>query len=199
VRVPPHEPTLLSDPAALKALANPVRQRILQQLALCGPATSTTLARDLGITSGGTSYNLRVLAEHGFVEEVPERARGRERWWRRASRDVRLPLHFAPDDPSQATVEEIARLWFAADVELLERYLAERADLPNWAHLPPYSRGDIQVDPAEYATFFEEYLALLRRYQHPAGQASPETRTVLVRLLAHPVPGLVPRAEEPRQ
>ncbi|WP_233508109.1 ArsR/SmtB family transcription factor [Spongiactinospora gelatinilytica] len=75
---PPPEPAGLG---TIKALANPIRQRILDHLRE-GPATSTTLAKALGITTGGTSYNLWVLAEHGLVEEVPELARGRGRWWR---------------------------------------------------------------------------------------------------------------------
>jgi hypothetical protein len=29
-----------------------------------------------------TSYHLRKLAEQGFVEKVPEKSDGRERWWR---------------------------------------------------------------------------------------------------------------------
>ncbi|PZG39663.1 hypothetical protein C1I98_23475 [Spongiactinospora gelatinilytica] len=78
VAEPPPEPAGLG---TIKALANPIRQRILDHLRE-GPATSTTLAKALGITTGGTSYNLWVLAEHGLVEEVPELARGRGRWWR---------------------------------------------------------------------------------------------------------------------
>jgi DNA-binding MarR family transcriptional regulator len=58
----------------MKVLANPMRQQILEELHRVGQATSTTLAHTLGVTTGNTSYNLRVLAEHGFVEEVVGRA-----------------------------------------------------------------------------------------------------------------------------
>jgi DNA-binding transcriptional ArsR family regulator len=43
-------------------------------------ATATTLAARLSETSGATSYHLRQLARHGFIEELP--VSGRERWWR---------------------------------------------------------------------------------------------------------------------
>src|SRR3954470_17195944 len=80
----PHTPTELSDLATLKALAQPRRQRMLQHLTVHGPATSATLARALGLNTGATSYHLRELARHGFVEEVAEPAEasghGRERW-----------------------------------------------------------------------------------------------------------------------
>ena len=63
-------PVELSDLAALKALAQPRRQRMLQHLTLHGPATSATLARALGLNTGSTSYHLRELARYGFVEEM---------------------------------------------------------------------------------------------------------------------------------
>ena len=70
------------DVEELRALAHPVRQRILRHLRQAGPATSTTLARDLGENSGIMSYHLRLLAEHDFVREVAGRGQGRERWWK---------------------------------------------------------------------------------------------------------------------
>ncbi|WP_405844901.1 winged helix-turn-helix domain-containing protein [Streptomyces sp. NBC_01518] len=63
-------PVELSDLAALKALAQPRHQRMLQHLTLHGPTTSATLARALGLNTGSTSYHLRELARYGFVEET---------------------------------------------------------------------------------------------------------------------------------
>ena len=70
------------DPPALKALAHPLRVRILGSLRRTGPATATVLAGRLGESSGLTSYHLRVLAAHDFVVEDTEQGAGRERWWR---------------------------------------------------------------------------------------------------------------------
>ena len=68
----------ITDIGMLKALAHPRRQAIMQRLSVHGPATSTTLARDLGWNTGATSYHLRELAKYGLVEELPDRAHGRE-------------------------------------------------------------------------------------------------------------------------
>jgi DNA-binding transcriptional ArsR family regulator len=174
-----------ADTATLKALANPLRQRILTRLAVDGPATSTTLARALGVTSGATSYNLRVLAQHGFVAEVPERAQGRERWWRAVSRDLRLP-------PGNEGVDQVFALWHATDLEMLDRYLRGRDEAGEWAEAVPYSRGTIHVTASEYAAFFEEYIALLKRYQRAEGDSAAGARTVLTRLIAFPAPEGVP-------
>ena len=75
------------DPALLKALAHPLRQRILFALRVVGPSTATRLAEQMGESSGLTSYHLRALASAGLVEEVPDRGNGRDRWWR-AAHDV---------------------------------------------------------------------------------------------------------------
>jgi DNA-binding transcriptional ArsR family regulator len=74
----------LDDPEALRALAHPLRGKLLVALRIDGPATASTLARRYGESSGATSYHLRMLERYGFVEDDPERAGGRERWWRAA-------------------------------------------------------------------------------------------------------------------
>ena len=68
--------------AALKALAHPDRLRIIGILRVDGPSTATRLAQRLGLNSGATSYHLRQLAAHGFIEPAPELGDRRDRWWR---------------------------------------------------------------------------------------------------------------------
>ncbi|WP_433262166.1 helix-turn-helix domain-containing protein [Actinosynnema sp. CS-041913] len=68
---------------------------MLDRLHRDGPATSASLARALDLNTGATSYDLRELARHGFVEEMPDRAHGRERWWRAVPADIRFPRRSA--------------------------------------------------------------------------------------------------------
>lgn len=182
-------PMRSADLSGLKALAHPLRQEILRWLAAHGPATSTSLARALGGTTGGTSYNLRVLAEHGFVEEVPERSHGRERWWRHVETDLRLPVDSAQDDETRSTLADLHQLWFAEDTEALERFQQARPELGEWADALPYSRGEITVTVADLRAFFEEYLALLGRYQQPSDAG--DVRTVQTRFMAFPTVDVV--------
>ncbi|GFZ81570.1 winged helix-turn-helix domain-containing protein [Nesterenkonia alkaliphila] len=67
---------------SLKAFAHPLRMRILEYLSDHEEATSTTLAKHLGESTGQTSYHLRQLARYGFVKEVEGKGTARERWWR---------------------------------------------------------------------------------------------------------------------
>ncbi|UJW85587.1 winged helix-turn-helix domain-containing protein [Devosia sp. SL43] len=73
---------IVPDTEALKALTHPVRVRMLGLLRMEGPATATALAARLGLNSGDTSYHLRQLARHGFIEEDEGRGTRRDRWWK---------------------------------------------------------------------------------------------------------------------
>jgi DNA-binding transcriptional ArsR family regulator len=75
-------PDRIVDAASLKALAHPLRVDMFDRLAMLGPATASQLADALGESSGATSYHLRQLARHGFIEEDPERGNAKERYWR---------------------------------------------------------------------------------------------------------------------
>jgi DNA-binding transcriptional ArsR family regulator len=177
-----------ADLGLAKAMANPLRQRMLRELELLGEATSTVLAERLGVTTGGTSYNLRILAKHGLVEEVPERARGRERWWRHVRRDVRFDRRGEQDPEMRSTIDDLQRLWLAEDLEMFARFDAVRHELGVWSDAAPFSRGSIQVTPGELAAFFEDYLTLLKKYQRPANRIPDGARTVQTRFVAFPDP-----------
>ncbi|KUO12552.1 winged helix-turn-helix domain-containing protein [Streptomyces sp. DSM 15324] len=190
-------PVEIGDLAALKALAQPRRQRMLEQLTLHGPATSATLARALGLNTGSTSYHLRELARYGFVEETdgkPPDARGaapsghRERWWRAVPGDRRFPPRSHQSPEMRQVMDELNHHAYAADLDLFERLQRDAADADPWGDAFPYSRGTIRLTLPELREFFEEYLALLNRYQRPEAETPPGARTVLTRLFAHPTP-----------
>ena len=74
------------DPRVLRALAHPVRGRILGELEASGPVRAADVARELGIPANQASFHLRQLAKYGLVEEAPEEARDRrDRVWRAAA------------------------------------------------------------------------------------------------------------------
>lgn len=186
-------PVELSDLAALKALAQPRRQRMLQHLTLHGPATSATLARDLGLNTGSTSYHLRELARYGFVEETDGEpgvtaGHGRERWWRAVPGDRRFPPRSRQSAEMRHVMDELNHHAYAADLELFEQLQRDCAETGPWADAFPYSRGTIRLTLPELRAFFEEYIALLNRYKRPDADTPPGARTVLTRFLAFPAP-----------
>lgn len=77
------QPKPLSDPRVLRAIAHPVRTRILDELYASGPARAADIARGMDIPANQASFHLRQLAKYGLVEEAPEEARDkRDRVWR---------------------------------------------------------------------------------------------------------------------
>jgi predicted ArsR family transcriptional regulator len=73
----------LHDPRVLRAIAHPVRNRILTELDAHGPLRAADVAVLLGIPANSASFHLRQLAKFGLVEEDPDAARDkRDRVWR---------------------------------------------------------------------------------------------------------------------
>jgi DNA-binding transcriptional ArsR family regulator len=73
----------ITDPETLRAMAHPLRQRILIELNVREHARAADLARTLDVPANSISFHLRVLAKHHFIEEAPELARDkRDRVWK---------------------------------------------------------------------------------------------------------------------
>ncbi|MER5997211.1 helix-turn-helix domain-containing protein [Nonomuraea angiospora] len=116
----------LSDPAAMRAFAHPVRLALHELLLRAGAMTAADAAREVGISQALASYHLRQLAKYGFVEQAAARDE-RERPWKATE-----TLQEWDDDaagPEQAAARS-----------LLEQVIAERAlsRLAEWQQ----HRGD---------------------------------------------------------
>lgn len=93
---------------ALAALAHPLRQQLLSLLREEGAATATELARLAECSSGLSSYHLRELAKHGFIEEVPDPTDRRVRRWRATAANTRLNVRdLVGRDGSRSALERL--------------------------------------------------------------------------------------------
>lgn len=137
-------------PQQLKALSHPVRLRMLGLLRAEGPATATGLATRLGLNTGATSYHLRQLATHGFVEDDQERGNGRERWWRAAHQSTNT------DEPTTDEEREAIRAFeqtiAVVHTEMLQRAVEEQELLPEeWQRTTRLSDWMVRLTPARAA------------------------------------------------
>lgn len=153
---------VVPDITQLKALSHPVRMRMLGLLRTHGPATASQLARHLRLNSGATSYHLRQLAEHGFVEEAPELGNKRERWWRAASLVTSVRDEEVTTDEGRDTVDAFHQLAVTISANRMQAAAARRGG-ENEAWRAATSISDLQVSvTAEQAqaiqTRFEELL-----------------------------------------
>ena len=69
-----HRVAVIDDSAAAEASLDPIRARLLAELA--EPGSATTLGERVGLTRQKTNYHLRALERHGLVELVEERRKG---------------------------------------------------------------------------------------------------------------------------
>jgi DNA-binding transcriptional ArsR family regulator len=145
----PHQDRHVTDPADLKAVAHPLRVRLLALLRRHGPATATELARQLDTESGSTSYHLRILARHGFVAEAPAdpqaRRHPRERRWAAVHRTTGWSnTQLAATDAGREAAAMMRRRQVEVLVGDVERFEAEQDRLtPDWVEAAGI--GDLQV------------------------------------------------------
>src|SRR5215217_5675769 len=69
-----HDVAVIDDPAAAEASLDPIRARLLAELA--EPGSASTLGARVGIARQKVNYHLRALEGHGLVELVEERRKG---------------------------------------------------------------------------------------------------------------------------
>jgi DNA-binding transcriptional ArsR family regulator len=140
-----------ADLAAIRALGHPLRLELLDRLRFGGPSTATALGRAVRESSGATSYHLRQLARHGFIEEDTGRGRGRERWWRHRERNLELPPPRRGRRGRSGEAALAAEL-LSREAHALDRYLAHRADHPAWLGSSFVARQAAFLTPDELAT-----------------------------------------------
>ncbi|MFC0526396.1 helix-turn-helix domain-containing protein [Phytohabitans kaempferiae] len=161
------------DPTSLRGVAHPLRVRILGVLRLDGPATSTTLAERLGLSTGATSYHLRQLAAYGFVVEETGRGVGRERWWRAVHKGTVLAQETIQEAPAESEVYRRAVATTYSDN--MERWLDESQVLPReWWAGSTLSDWPLRLTAAEAAELRRELGALIERYRSHSAPDAPE-------------------------
>jgi DNA-binding MarR family transcriptional regulator len=187
------------DVVALKALAHPLRTQLWDAL-MAGPATASQLAERLGESSGLTSYHLRQLAKHGFIEEVPGRGTAREKFWRVVEADTRIEHERTRTPAGREALAIFGDEWLRLRYRSAARYHErKRSGLEeDWAASAADLDSYLYATPEELAEMVEEYTQLLTAWGERLGGRSGderprETRTVEIQFRAFPRdPGVPP-------
>lgn len=176
-------------PHQLKALTHPVRLRMLGLLRLEGPATATTLAGRLGLNTGATSYHLRQLATHGFVEEASELGNARDRWWRAAHRST-TTANTTPDPEERETLEAYLQSVAVVMTEQLQRAVEELPLVPpDWAEASTFSDWVLRLTPRKAAALVGALAQALADVEED--DDAEDSEQFVVQLAAFPLPGHV--------
>jgi DNA-binding transcriptional ArsR family regulator len=186
---------VIDDPAAAASALDPVRSRLLAELA--EPASAAALAARVGLSRQRVNYHLRTLEAHGLVQVAEERRWGglTERMLvATASSYVVSPdaLGEAGSDPGRAADRLSARYLIALAARMLREValLARRADAAGSRLATLGIDTEISFrSAAERAAFTDELAAavttLAARYHDPSAPGARPHRLVVA---AHPVP-----------
>jgi predicted ArsR family transcriptional regulator len=161
----PAGPANVQDPTVLRALAHPMRQRILGEISAAGHLRAADVAEVLQIPANQASFHLRQLAKYGLVEPAPELARdGRDRVWK-PTHEHGLNLRLAEMEKGpggRAAVSVWRRHAAAAARDAVDRAYASRKTRD--AHVM-ISDEWIRLTKAEAEELADELIALHERWQ----------------------------------
>jgi len=173
----------------VRALAHPLRLRMLESLS-DGPATASMLARELGESSGATSYHLRALAAAGLIVEDLDRRKGRERWWKREPRSVGLISSAPAEDPEyDAAVAQLESTMLNRDEDAIRRYMHARGDDEHsdaWRETAFIGGWMVYATREEVDELSEFVVTWLRARRKPEEDREPDTPLVYVTYRAMP-------------
>lgn len=187
----PMEPAVqVTDVRALRALAHPVRNRLLGQLRLGGPATASQLGRVIGESSGSTSYHLRQLEAYGFVEEVEGQGTARERWWRARHRMTSWQAaDLVAQEGGSEVQDEMSRLQIDQHARVLDAWHTQKESLgPEWAAVASLNDHGMRLRPDQARALADELNAVLDRWMTEYPGDRPAVGTELVFVLTDVVP-----------
>lgn len=157
---------------SLRALAHPIRLRILGHLRMRGPATATTLATEFGLNSGATSYHLRQLAEHDLITEDHALGNRRERWWRAAHASTYFDRQdLTGDETGESYLRAIAQLY----TEQIHGAIDRRVTMPEaWQSALSLSDWQLSLTAQQARDLTRDLADVLRRHRrHDPDSTAP--------------------------
>jgi hypothetical protein len=157
-------PKRLTSAAELRAIAHPLRSRLLIELLARREGTATVLAEAVGEPVNKVSFHLRLLAKYGFIQKAPELARdGRDRWWRPAYADGIDWDELAITQPQLVSSTHLRGL--NRGLRQIRDYFTEAYNEPEWPHGFFVHDWYMRLTPEESAEFDKEYLDLCFRWR----------------------------------
>lgn len=174
----------------LRAMASPIRMRILGTLRVNGEQTVGSISEQLGEAPGAISYHLGQLAGAGLVEKVksPDGDR-RKSWWKACQSAIRLGRSGEKGEVEDAKAVDLFRRSAAVSYEMAyERFLDKLSELPQeWADSCTSDDHVLNLTAEEMRLMVEELNEVIHRWRIKAdmhGDDGADTRPVALILQA---------------
>lgn len=192
---PGRPPRRKADSTSLRGLAHPLRVRMLDALVTYGPATATMLATRFGESTASTSYHLRQLARHGFVEEDPVRGVGRERYWRAYPGGAELDNDELAGDAADEALRLVVGEFQRAQAGRLEHWLTVgyREAPREWGAATINATVHLRLRHDELAELSRQLTDVVDawrdRVDHRTPDDAPDARNIEIQVRTYPVSG----------
>jgi predicted transcriptional regulator len=169
----------ITDPQALRALAHPIRIKLLELLTVDGPASGRKLADRTSESTASISYHIGQLAKWGLVEPAPELAEGRERPWRATSRGITWSATGDGSPEFVAASRALRDQFIAQRLAALDAYQRHQDDFDTAWQEAAWVGEDIgYLDPDELIEATERIKAVIGEYTAAARPRSAHARRV---------------------
>ncbi len=167
---------------ALRALAHPLRWKLLDLLGSEESATATRCAEVLGQSVASCGYHLGILAKYGYVEPVPDRV-GREKPWRLTTRRQDLSTE-GLDESSTLAAQEATEVFLDHELERIKDRL-RRLDTepPDWraaSYVAGTTRWLTAVELAEIKNQLEQIQGRYDDRDDDPARRPPDAREVRI-------------------
>jgi helix-turn-helix protein len=158
----------LSDAKALRAMAHPVRWKLLEIVKREGSATATQCAKETGESVASCSYHLNMLAKYDFVEQA-EGGQGREKPWRPVyTQQGWSDVGMEPE--AELAAEAATQAFFEYEFDLAKQRLRESSAEPDEWRLALGSHStDEWLTPQELGELRAELEAAANRFRERKG------------------------------
>jgi hypothetical protein len=189
-----HLPGPPPDPKKLRALAHPLRWKLIDLLDSEGTATATRCAEVLGESVASCSYHLGILGKYGYIEHVPGQD-GKEKPWRTVSLGQDL---LPPGLDSEGTLAAEAAMEVFLDHELARlKDRARRHDLEpeEWREASRVVGATTWMTAAELHEISDQLMRLAVMHEERAGNPAarpPGAREVRLFVAATVAPAAKP-------
>lgn len=157
----------------LRALAHPLRWKLIDVVSSEGEATVSRCSEVLGESVATCSYHLSILGKYGYLEQVRDRP-GRERPWRSVGEGQTLGPQ-GPEPEDQLASEAAVAAFLTHEFERMRsRHTTRSNEPPEWVAASNLAGSTVWVTAEELQEIARVFRAELDRYDGRSPELRPE-------------------------
>jgi hypothetical protein len=157
VRDPTVDVRRITNAREMRALAHPLRWKLLEVLDLETQATAAQCARILGKSHALCSFHLHQLAKYALVEQVPTTSR-RDRPWRLTRKNLSFPVE-PTEEADKVAIWSIRNVIANHEMELMQTWIDHQFEYSEeWRGASIVSTSQIWLTPTELQAVREALL-----------------------------------------